>query len=159
MCWDKATCWDYDAGVPKYMNRDPPCKSQRIVGVMNDVLNLRDLENKCQDHQFFTIVDDAVQERDLQLYLDITPPFNNWKSYCTQNGMPTILWQTECLHHPEIYINGYMSFETNFEWRHFDDSRLDYVGTFNHPFNASNFNTTYSTFSGTELNSKFLLTI
>ena len=155
MCWDKATCWDYDAGVPKYMNRDPPCKSQRIVGVMNDVLNLRDLENKCQDHQFFTIVDDAVQERDLQLYLDITPPFSNWKSYCTQNG----LWQTECLHHPEIFINAYMSFETNFEWRHFDDTRLDYVGTFYPPFNASNFNTTYSSFSGTKLNSKFLLTI
>ena len=64
MCWDKATCWDYDASVPKYMNRDPPCLSQRIMGAMKDAFNLRDLENKCQDHQFFTIVDDAVQEQD-----------------------------------------------------------------------------------------------
>ena len=91
-------------------------------------------------------------KRDLKFYLDITPPFSNWISYCTQNG----LWQTECLHTPQIVINGYMSFETNFEWRHFDDTRLDYVGTFNQPFNASNFNTTYSSFSGTKLNSKFI---
>ena len=66
-------------------------------------------------HQFFTIVDDAVQERDLVLYLDITPPFSNWISYCRQ---------TECPTTPHIVINGYLSFETNFEWRHFDGTRL-----------------------------------
>ena len=51
-----------------------------------------------------------------------------------------------------------MSFETNFEWRHFDETRLDYVGNFSSPFVASDFNTTFSTFSGTEVNSKYLLT-
>ena len=101
------------------------------------------------DHQFFTIIDDAVQERDLLLYLDITPPFSNWTSFCGQ---------TKCPHTPQIVINGYMSFETNFEWKHFDDTRLDYAGTSIPHFNASNFNTTYSTFYGTEVNSKYLLT-
>ena len=156
MCWDKATCWDYDAGVPKYMNRDPPCQSQTIMGTMNETFNLRDLENICQDHQFFTIVDDAVQERDLQLYLDIKPPFLHSDDRCIQDE----LGLTDCPINPQIVINAYMSYETNFEWMHFDDTRLDYVGTFGlgHPFDAFNFNTTFSTFSGTELNSKYLLT-
>ena len=44
MCWDKATCWDYVAGVPKYMNRDPPCKNQ-IMYVTP--FNLEDL-NPCK---------------------------------------------------------------------------------------------------------------
>ena len=150
MCWDKATCWDYDAGVPKYMNRDPPCQSQTIMGSMKETFNLRDLQNRCKDHQFFTIVDDAVQERDLLLYLGITPPFSNWISFCREKQCPPT---------PQIVINGYMSFETNFEWKHFDDTRLDYAGTFSSsPFDASNFNTTYSTFYGTEVNSKYLLT-
>ena len=151
MCWDKTTCWDYDAGVPKYMNRDPPCQSQTIMGTMNETYNLRDLQNQCEDHQFFTIIDDAVQERDLLLYLDITPPFSNWTSFCRQ---------TKCPHTPQIVINGYTSFDTNFEWRHFDGTRLDYVGTFINEYHSdsSNFNTTYSTFAfmstGIELNSK-----
>ena len=154
MCWDKATCWDNDAGVPKYMNRDPPCQSQTIMGTMNETFNLRYLQNRCKDQQFFTIVDNEVQERDLLLYLSITPPFSNWLSYCSQTECPT--W-------PEIVINAYMSFDTNFEWRHFDDTRLNYVGTYinyNH-LDASfgyHFNTTYSTFSGTEVKSKYLLT-
>ena len=153
MCWDKTTCWDNDAGVPKYMNRDPPCQSQTIMGTMNETFNLRDLQNRCKDHQFFTIVDNEVQERDLLLYLSITPPFSNWLSYCSQR---------ECPLNPNIVINAYMSFDTNFEWRHFDDTRLDYVGTPSiadgQSLHASNFNTTYSTFSGTEVNSKYLIT-
>ena len=48
MCWDKATCWDYAAGVPKYMNRDPPCKSQIMKIAMNETFNFRDL-NRCKD--------------------------------------------------------------------------------------------------------------
>ena len=154
MCWDKATCWDTDAGVPKYMNRDPPCQSQTIMGTMNETFNLRDLQNRCKDHQFFTIVDNEVQERDLLLYLSITPPFSNWLSYCSQ---------TKCPVKPKIVINAYMSFDTNFEWRHFDDTRLNYVGTYMYnsyldgPFKC-HFNTTYSTFSGTEVNSKYLIT-
>ena len=152
MCWDKATCWDYDAGVPNYMNRDPPCQSQTIMGTMNETFSLRDLQNRCKDHQFFTIVDDAVQERDLLLYLDITPPFSNWISYCKETQCPAV---------PTIIINGYMSFGTNFEWRHFDDTRLDYVGTFENEYHSDpfHFNTTYSTFAlnstGIELNSKY----
>ena len=137
MCWDKATCWDYDAGVPKYMNRDPPCQSQTIMTTINETFSLRDLQNQCKDHQFFTIVDDAVQERDLLLYLDITPPFSNKNKW--------------------IVINGYTSFSTNFEWRHFDDTRLDYVGTYysSDQTPAFNFNTSYSPFSGTEVISKY----
>ena len=103
------------------------------------------------DHQFFTIIDDAVQERDLLLYLGITPPFSNWISYCKE---------TQCPLSPSIIINGYMSFDSNFEWRHFDDTRLDYAGTFSplRALDASNHNTTYSTFLETEVNSKYLLT-
>ena len=83
MCWDKATCWDDVAGVPKYMNRDPPCESQTIKLSMNETVSSEtsssDL-NRCEDHHFFTIVDNEVQERDLKLYLEITPPLSNWNS-------------------------------------------------------------------------------
>ena len=154
MCWDKATCWDDDAGVPKYMNRDPPCKSQIIKLSMNETSSTRvtssDL-NRCEDHQFFTIVDNAVQERDLKLYLEITPPFSNWISYCTKND----LWETECLFEPEIIVDGYISFDTNGEWRHFDDTRLDYLGTLN-PLFQNPTNRTYSSFAGTKLHSEYL---
>ena len=145
MCWDKATCWDYDAGVPKYMNRDPPCQSQTIMESMNETFSLKHLQNRCKDHQFFTIIDDAVQERDLLLYLDITSPFSNWTSFSD----------------PTIVINGYMSFDTNFEWRHFDGTRIDYVGTFINEYgsDSSYLKTMYSTFffnsTGIELNSKY----
>ena len=137
MCWDKETCWDHDAGVPKYLNRDdPPCKSQTMFVTPFSMKGL----NRCKDHQFFTIVDNAVQERDLKLYLEITPPFSNWTSYCTYNG----LWQTTCLYNPEIVINGYKSIHTNFEWRHFDGTKLDYLGTW---FHGTPWNETYSTFT------------
>ena len=142
MCWDKETCWDHDADVPKYLNRDdPPCKSQTMFVTPFSMKGL----NRCKDHQFFTIVDNAVQERDLKLYLEITPPFSNWTSYCTYNG----LWQTTCLYDPEIVINGYKSIHTNFEWRHFDGTKLDYLGTFMSP----PVNETYSTFT-TEISAK-----
>ena len=48
MCWDKATCWDDEADVPKYLNRDTPCKSQTMKIAMNETFNLRDL-NRCKD--------------------------------------------------------------------------------------------------------------
>ena len=136
------------------MNRDPPCKSQTIKLSMNETsstpVTSSDL-NRCEDHHFFTIVDNEVQERDLKLYLEITPPFSNWISYCTKND----LWETECLFEPEIIVDGYISFDTNGEWRHFDDTRLDYLGNLN-PLFQNPTNRMYSSFAGTKLHSKYL---
>lgn len=95
-----------------------------------------------KDHQFLTILDNAAQERDLQLYLRITPPFSNWTSYCEQNK----LWQSTCLYEPQIVVDSYKSLETNFEWRHFDGTKLDYFGNL-----ASVWQDSYSSFSGTNL--------
>lgn len=113
MCFDKSSCWDYDAGVPNYLNRFTPCQSQRMI------VSAKKLEdfNQCNDHQFFTIVDDAAQNRDLQFYLET---FTDWNSI-TGSVICSSQWLS--ISFPELVINGYKSLETNFKWRYFNGTR------------------------------------
>ena len=117
MCFDKSSCWDYDAGVPNYLNRLTPCQSQRMI------ISAEKLEdfNQCNDHQFFTIVDDAARNRDLQFYLET---FSDWSSI-TDSGPGSFIGSSNWLSisFPELVINGYKSLETNMEWRYFNGTR------------------------------------
>lgn len=117
MCFDKSSCWDYDAGVPNYLNRLTPCQSQRMIV---SVKNLEDF-NQCDDDHFFTIVDDAAQNRDLQFYLET---FSDWSSI-TGSGLDGFNYSVHWLSisFPEVVINGYKSLDTNMEWRYFNGTR------------------------------------
>ena len=109
MCFDKSSCWDYNAGAPNYLNRVQPCQSQRMI---IKAFNLEDF-NRCKDHQFFTIVDNAAQNWELQFYLET---FSDWNSISDPDMPSSTMF-------PEIVLNGYKSLETNMEWRYFNGTR------------------------------------
>ena len=113
MCFDKSSCWDYNTGVPNYLNRSPPCQSQRMIIT---AFNLEDF-NQCKEHQFFTIIDNAAQNRDLRFYLET---FSDWSSI---RGPDSFQWLS--ISYPEIVINGYKSLDTNMEWRYTNGTRQD----------------------------------
>ena len=120
MCFDRETCWDNEAGVPNYLNRDPPCRNEKwlVKGFFLSHANL------CEDHQFFTVADSIAQENELMLYIQINDLFSNWTSVMEQYNVTA--WN------PAILMNGYNSRKTNYQWRHFDGTQIEYFGLHDH---------------------------
>ena len=58
----------------------------------------------------------------MSLFLQITDVFDHFNDFIIEHG----LFQTL----PKILLNSYKSRETNFEWRHFNGTKLNYTGHF-----------------------------
>ena len=56
------------------------------------------------------------------MFLQITDVFDHFDDFIIEYG----LFQTS----PKILLNSYKSRETNFEWRHFNGTKLNYTGHF-----------------------------
>ena len=115
MCFDKETCWDNEAGAPNYLNRDPPCQNEKWL-VKGFFLSHAKL---CNDDQFFTVANSVAQENDLMLYIQIYDLFSNWTLVSEQYNASM---------YPQILMDGYNSRKTNYQWKHFDGTQLEYFG-------------------------------
>ena len=70
----------------------------------------------------FNQVSNEAQDQDLALFLQITDAFYHFNDFIIEHG----LFHTS----PTFLLNSYKSRETNFEWRHFNGTKLNYTGHF-----------------------------
>ena len=78
------------------------------------------------------------------MFLQITDVFDHFADFVIEHG----LFQTS----PKILLNSYKSRETNFEWRHFNGTKLNYTGHF--PEGSFNGDWDYTAFSNNEIMGK-----